>query len=243
MTSRGRRAGRRRPDRLSRRLAQLAVGLVLYALSITALVRSGLGNMPWDVLSEGASLRTGWSFGTITVLVSVLVLLCWVPLRQRPGVGTVANVLVIGVCVDPFLALLGRLPSPLPWWAAGALAVGGIVLNGLATALYIGARMGPGPRDGLMTGLVRRTGRPVGVVRTTIEVVVVAVGWLLGGTVGLATLGYALAIGPLVHALLPRLTVPVAPPDAPDPSADVPAVGGDHGGHTPATTTGASGLR
>ncbi|GAA2722713.1 membrane protein YczE [Cellulomonas aerilata] len=198
----------RRPERAGRRLGQLAVGLVLYAFSIAALVSSGLGNMPWDVLSEGASHRTGWSFGALTVLISVAVLLCWIPLRQRPGFGTVANVLVIGALVDPFLALLARLPEPLPWWVAGLLAVGGIVLNGLATALYIGARMGPGPRDGLMTGLVRRTGRPVGVVRTTIEVLVVTVGWALGGTVGFATLAYALGIGPLVHALLPRFTVP-----------------------------------
>lgn len=193
--------------RVTRRLVQLGVGLVLYAVSIAALVRSGLGNMPWDVLSEGASHRTGWSFGTLTLLVSALVLLCWVPLRQRPGLGTVANVLVIGLLVDPVLALLARLPQPLPLVAAIGLVVGGIALNGLATALYVGAGLGPGPRDGLMTGLVRRTGRPVGVVRTSIEVTVVAAGWLLGGTLGLATLAYALLIGPLVHALLPRLTV------------------------------------
>ncbi len=216
-------------DRLGRRLTQLTVGLVLYALSIAAMVRSELGNMPWDVLTEGASRRTGWSFGTWTLLISALVLLCWVPLRQRPGVGTVANVVVIGVLVDPFLAWLGRLPDPLPLGAAVGLAGGGIVLNGIATALYIGARMGPGPRDGLMTGIVGRTGRPVGVVRTGIEVTVVAVGWVLGGTVGLATLAYAVAIGPLVHALLPRLTVPPAAPGvAPDgaPGSAVPDVTG-----------------
>ncbi|WP_298456927.1 YitT family protein [uncultured Cellulomonas sp.] len=211
--------------RLPRRLAQLAVGLVLYAFSITVLVHSELGNMPWDVLSQGASRRTGWSLGVLTVLISLVVLACWIPLRQRPGFGTVANVLVIGALVDPFLAVLGRLPDPLPLWAAAALAVGGIGLNGLATALYIGARMGPGPRDGLMTGLVRRTGRPVGVVRTGIEVAVVAVGWVLGGTLGFATLAYALGIGPVVHALLPRLTVPVedgAPhPPVPPVSDDV----------------------
>ena len=207
MTRPGRRP--RLPERGGRRLAQLFVGLVLYAASITLLVRSGLGNMPWDVLSQGAARQTGWSFGTLTILISVLVLLCWIPLRQRPGFGTVANVVVIGVLVDPFLAVLDRLPSPLPLWAAVALVVAGIGLNGLATALYIGARMGPGPRDGLMTGIVRRTGRPVGVVRTSIEVAVVGVGWLLGGTLGLATLAYAVGIGPIVHVLLPRLTVPV----------------------------------
>jgi uncharacterized membrane protein YczE len=202
------------PERGVRRLSQLFVGLVLYAASITMLVRSGLGNMPWDVLSQGASRQTGWSLGTLTILISVVVLACWIPLRQRPGFGTVANVLVIGVLVDPFLAVLDRLPSPLPLWAAGLLVVGGILLNGLATALYIGARMGPGPRDGLMTGLVRRTGRPVGVVRTSIEVAVVAVGWLLGGTLGVATLAYAVGIGPIVHVLLPRLTVPSRVPPA-----------------------------
>ena len=200
----------RLPERGGRRLGQLLVGLVLYAASITLLVRSGLGNMPWDVLSQGAARQTGWSFGTLTVLISVLVLLCWIPLRQRPGFGTLANVVVIGALVDPFLAVLDRLPSALPLWAAAGLVVAGIGLNGLATALYIGAQMGPGPRDGLMTGIVRRTGRPVGVVRTSIEVAVVGVGWLLGGTLGLATLAYAVGIGPIVHLLLPRLTIPLS---------------------------------
>jgi len=209
---------------VARRLGQLGVGVGLYAVSIAVLVRSDVGNMPWDVLSEGASLRTGWSFGTLTLLISALVLLCWIPLRQRPGLGTVANVVVIGVLVDPFLAVLDRLPSPLPPAGATGLAVGGIALNGLATALYVGAGMGPGPRDGLMTGLVRRTGRPVGVVRTSIEVAVVAVGAVLGGTLGLATLAYALLIGPLVHALLPRFALPDAGPAAgavPAPAAGV----------------------
>lgn len=196
----------------TRRATQLALGLGLYAASIAALVRSGLGNMPWDVLGQGVSLRMGISLGTATLGLSVLVLLCWIPLRQRPGVGTVANVLVIGLLVDPFLALLGRLPDPLPLPGAIGLAVGGVLLNGVATALYIGARLGPGPRDGLMTGLVARTGRSVRLVRSAIEITVVLTGWALGGTVGLATAAYALAIGPLVHLLLPRLTVPQGPP-------------------------------
>lgn len=170
--------------------------------------------MPWDVLTQGLTRVTGWSFGAVTLVVSVLVLACWVPLRQRPGVGTVANVLVIGALVDPFLTLVGLLPDPLPLAARTALVVAGVLLNGLATALYVGARLGPGPRDGLMTGLVARTGRSVRLVRVTIEVVVVSAGWVLGGTVGLGTLAYALAIGPIVHVLLPRLTVPVeTPPD------------------------------
>lgn len=193
--------------RRTRRYVQLLVGLVLYAASITLLVRAGLGSMPWDVLSQGVSRRTGLSFGTVTVLVSVVVLLVWIPLRQRPGIGTVANVVVIGALVDPFLALLARLPEQLPLAARAGLVVVGIVLNGLATALYVGVRLGPGPRDGLMTGLVARTGRSTRLVRSTIEVIVVTVGWLLGGTVGLGTLAYALAIGPVVHHLLPRFTV------------------------------------
>lgn len=201
-TSAGGHPGQRR---VARRAGQLLVGLVLYAASISLLVHAHLGAMPWDVLSLGVARVTGWSLGATTVVVSVVVLAAWLPLRQRPGVGTVANVLVIGALVDPFLALLAHLPDPLPLRIV--LAVAGVVLNGVATAMYVGARLGPGPRDGLMTGLVARTGRPVGLVRGTIEVTVVAVGWALGGTVGPATLLYALAIGPLVHALLPRLTV------------------------------------
>jgi len=196
-----------RPDaRPVRRAVQLLVGLVLYAASIAMLVDAGLGSMPWDVLTQGIVRRTGLSFGTVTLLVGVVVLACWIPLRQRPGIGTVANVVVISALVDPFLALFGGLPDTMG--VRIALATTGIVLNGLATGLYVGARLGPGPRDGLMTGLVRRTGRSVRLVRTTIEVTVVSVGWMLGGTVGFATLAYALAIGPLVHLFLPRLTVP-----------------------------------
>lgn len=205
----------------ARRGGQLAVGLVLYAASIAALVRSGLGNMPWDVLGQGVAVRLDVSLGTATLGLSVLVLLCWLPLRQRPGVGTVANVLVIGLLVDPFLAALAPLPDPLPLPAAVALAGGGVLLNGVATACYIGARLGPGPRDGLMTGLVRRTGRSVRLVRSAIEVTVVVTGWALGGTVGLATAAYALAIGPLVHVLLPRFTVPEAGGRGGEPAAPV----------------------
>jgi len=195
------------PAPVGRRSVQLFAGLVLYAVSMALLVHSGLGNMPWDVLSQGISRHTGASFGTVTLAISVVVLLCWIPLRQRPGVGTVANVLVIGLLVDPFLAALDHLPDPLPMAARIGLAVAGIVFNALATGLYVGAQLGPGPRDGLMTGLVARTGWPVAPVRTSIEVVVVAAGWALGGTVGFATLAYALLVGPLVHVFLPRLTV------------------------------------
>ena len=198
-----------RPEaRPARRAVQLLIGLVLYAASIAMLVDAGLGSMPWDVLTQGIVRRTGLPFGVVTLLTGLVVLACWIPLRQRPGVGTVANVVVISALVDPFLVLVGELPDAIG--VRVALAGAGIVLNGLATGLYVGARLGPGPRDGLMTGLVRRTGRSVRLVRTTIEVTVVSVGWLLGGTVGFATLAYALAIGPLVHLFLSRLTVPVA---------------------------------
>ncbi|GEK19682.1 membrane protein [Cellulomonas xylanilytica] len=194
-----------------RRAVQLLTGLVLYAASIAMLVDAGLGSMPWDVLTQGIVRRTDLSFGLVTLLTGLVVLACWIPLRQRPGIGTVANVVVISALVDPFLTLLAELPDAIG--VRIALAVTGIVLNGLATGLYVGARLGPGPRDGLMTGLVRRTGRSVRLVRTSIEVTVVSLGWALGGTVGFATLAYALAIGPLVHLFLPRLTVPVVVED------------------------------
>ncbi|HEY0217297.1 MAG TPA: hypothetical protein VGC57_12990 [Cellulomonas sp.] len=194
--------------RATRRTVQLLGGLVLYSVSIAMLVHAALGSMPWDVLSQGVSRRLGWSFGTAVLVTSVLVLLAWWPLRQRPGIGTVANVLVIGLLVDPCLAVLDLLPEELPMAARIALVAGGIAANGVASGLYIGARLGPGPRDGLMTGLVARTGWRVGAVRASIEVTVVAVGWLLGGTVGFGTLAYALCIGPLIGLLLPRLTVP-----------------------------------
>jgi uncharacterized membrane protein YczE len=164
--------------------------------------------MPWDVLHQGLARRLDWSLGTVTVVVGALVLLCWIPLRQRPGLGTVSNVVVLGVAVDATLALV---PPASVLALRIALAAGGILLNAVATALYIGARFGPGPRDGLMTGLVRRTGGSVRLVRTGIEVAVVLTGWLLGGALGVATVVYALAIGPLVHLLLPLATVPPTP--------------------------------
>lgn len=197
------------PRAAVRRGAQLLGGLVLYSVSIAMLVHSGLGNMPWDVLSQGVARQLGWTLGTATVVLSVVVLACWWPLRQRLGIGTVANVVVIGALVDPCLALLDLLPDPLPLAARITLVVVGIGLNAVASGLYIGARLGPGPRDGLMTGIVARTGWPVGAVRGSIEGTVVVAGWLLGGTVGLGTLAYAVAIGPLIHLLLPRLTVPL----------------------------------
>jgi uncharacterized membrane protein YczE len=191
--------------RLPRRLAQLYAGLVLFGVSMALMVEGGLGVMPWDVLHQGLARRTGLSLGTMTIIVGVVVLLAWIPLRERPGLGTVSNVIVVGVSVDAALAVL---PTPHPIWARAAFVVAGIVLNAVSTAMYIGARFGPGPRDGLMTGLVRRTGGSVGLVKTSIEVGVVACGWLLGGTVGPATVAFALTVGPLVHVFLSRFTVP-----------------------------------
>jgi uncharacterized membrane protein YczE len=188
----------------ARRLAQLVGGLALYGTSMAMQIRAGLGLNPWDVLHEGLSLRTPLSFGLITAITGAAVLLLWIPLRQRPGIGTVANVVVIAVAVDAVLAVL---PAATGWPARVALLVGGVVLNGVATAAYVGARLGPGPRDGLMTGLAARTGRSIRLVRTGLEVVVLATGWLLGGTVGAGTVLYALAIGPLTQLFLPWLAV------------------------------------
>jgi len=199
--------------RLPRRLVQLYAGLALYGVSMALIVSSTLGNMPWDVLHQGLADRLGWSIGTAAIVVGALVLLAWIPLRQRPGLGTVSNVVVLGLALDATLAVVDAPTSLVP---RIALLVGGILLNAVATAAYIGVQFGPGPRDGLMTGLVRRTGGSVRLVRTSLEVAVVAVGWLLGGTLGVGTVLYAVAIGPLVQVLLPRLTVtPAARPTRP----------------------------
>jgi len=182
-----------------RRTVQLVAGLVGFALSMAMLIHAGLGTMPWDVLSQGVVRSTGLSFGVVTAIVSVIVLLAWIPLRQRPGIGTVANVVIISLAIDPWLAAFAAvLPDPALGLRIG-LALGGIVLNGVATAAYIGVRLGPGPRDGLMTGLVSRTGWSVRLVRTFIEVVVVALGWALGGTFGWMTIVFALGVGPVIQ--------------------------------------------
>jgi uncharacterized membrane protein YczE len=193
---------------LPHRVMRLGAGLLLFAVSMALLVRAGLGAMPWDVLHQGLSRQTGLSFGTVTFAVGLLVLAAWWPLRERPGIGTVANIVVVSAGIDAALAVLppaGSLPVAVAMLAAGT------TLNAVATALYVGARLGPGPRDGLMTGLVRRTGASVRLVRGSIEVTVVALGWALGGTLGVGTAVFALSIGPLVHLLLPRLSAPVLP--------------------------------
>jgi len=196
---------------MSRRLVQLYVSLVLYGVSMALMIRSELGNMPWDVLHEGLAEQLGLPFGVVILLVSGLVMLAWWPLHERPGLGTISNVAVISAVIDPALAIV---PDSRGVAARVALAVAGVVLNGAATAAYIGVHLGPGPRDGLMTGLVRATGASVRLVRTAIEVAGVGTGFLLGGTLGTITVLYALAIGPLTQFFLPLLSVRVANEDA-----------------------------
>ncbi|MEU5782216.1 YczE/YyaS/YitT family protein [Micromonospora lupini] len=211
-------------ERPVRRLTQLYAGLVVYGVSMALMIRSDLGLDPWDVFHQGLSERTGLSFGTVTIGVGALVLLLWIPLRQRPGLGTVSNVVVIGLVVDATLALL---PTGGPLGVRIVLLITGIVANGAATALYLGAQLGPGPRDGLMTGFVaRRPGLSIRLVRTVIEVTVLALGWLLGGTVGVGTVAYALAIGPLAQFFIPLVAVPTPATAAGDPPGAAPAPAG-----------------
>ena len=197
----------------ARRISQLLAGLFLYGMGISLMVRAGIGVAPWDVLTQGISHRTGIPFGLVTNIVGLLVLLLWIPLRERPGVGTVANVLLIGPSAQLGLALIPQQTAPV---LQGLVFAGGLALVAVATGLYIGARLGPGPRDGLMTGLHRRTGWRIWMVRTGIEVIVVIAGWLLGGQVGIGTLAFALLIGPMVGVTLPLFRVPErATPGAP----------------------------
>ncbi len=193
-----------RAGRLPRRVGQLLVGLVLYGVSMAMMLRSTLGLDPWDVFHSGLTQRLPLSFGEVVIVVGAVVLVAWIPLRQWPGLGTLANVVVIGLATDATLRVLAA-PHAMP--ARIALLLGGIVLNAIAGGLYIGSQLGPGPRDGLMTGIARRSGLSIRVVRTAIELTVLAVGWSLGGVVGLGTVLYALMIGPLVQFFLPRLTV------------------------------------
>ncbi len=179
--------------------AALLVGLCGYGFSMAVMVRAGLGLDPWDVFHQGLARHTGMTIGTASAVVGVAVLLAWIPLRNRPGIGTIANVIVIAITVDGALWLL---PTPTSLPVRIAMMVSAVVLNAVSTVLYLGAARGPGPRDGLMTGLVVRTGLSVRLVRTSIEATVLAVGWLLGGTVGVGTVLYAFGIGPLVQLIL-----------------------------------------
>lgn len=190
--------------RFGRRLAQLLPGLMCFGIGVALMVRADLGLSPWQVFHQGVADKAGVAIGTVTILTGIVVLLAWIPLRERFGLGTILNVAIIGNIMN---LALRALPDDLGALPIRLLAMlGGIVLIGLGSGLYIGAGMGPGPRDGLMTGLARR-GLNIGGVRTGLEVSVLAIGWILGGTIGLGTLAFALAIGPLIATFLPRLTV------------------------------------
>jgi uncharacterized membrane protein YczE len=193
-----------RAGRLTRRLVQLYAGLLLYGFSIALMVRSHLGLAPWDVLHSGLTRHLPIDIGEALVVVSFVVMLAWIPLREMPGLGTISNAVVIGLATNAFLAVMG---TPDAIGVRLVLLVAGIVLQGVATAAYIGAQFGRGPRDGLMTGLSRHTGRSLRLVRTLMELTVVAIGLVLGGVAGAGTIAYALAIGPLSQALLPPLLV------------------------------------
>ncbi len=203
---------------MTRRVAQLFVGLAFYGFGISLMVRAELGIPPWDVLTQGLQLKTGLAFGLLTVLTSIVVLFLWIPIRQKMGIGTIANALLVGVFVE-----VGFIMFPTPTdllWSIVSFALG-LVMVGFATGLYIGARFGPGPRDGLMTGLHRVTGWPIWVVRTGIEVTVLIIGWILGGNVGFGTLAFALLIGPIAGYFMPILLVPAAVTrESPDPAPE-----------------------
>ncbi|WP_210592012.1 YitT family protein [Streptomyces sp. GESEQ-35] len=193
---------------LTRRLIQLYAGLALYGASSALLVEAGLGLEPWNVLHQGLAELTGLTIGVVSIVAGAAVLLLWIPLRQRPGIGTVSNVFVVGLAMDGTLALL---PDAHSLAVRVPLLLAGILLNGAATGLYIAARFGPGPRDGLMTGLHRRTGRSIRLMRTAVEVAVVVTGFALGGTIGVGTLLYAVSIGPMAQLFLRVFAVPSAP--------------------------------
>lgn len=190
---------------LAVRLPQLIGGLFLYGIGLALMVRAGIGVAPWDVLSQGVALQTGLPFGLVTNLVGAAVLLLWIPIRQKPGLGTVLNVLMIGTSAEVGLWLIPVLEELVP---RVLIFAAGLLVTAIATGLYIGARFGPGPRDGLMTGIHHRWGVRIWIVRTAIEVTVLTIGWLLGGNVGVGTLAFALLIGPLVQVTLPLLRVP-----------------------------------
>ena len=190
------------PPRL-RRLTQLYAGLTLYGFSDALMLLAGLGVDPWDVLHQGLSRRFGLGVGTWAIIVGAVVLALWIPLRQRPGFGTISNVVVVGAVIDLGMATIPA-PHGLPLQTTFLLS--GVFLNGVATGAYIGAGLGPGPRDGLMMGLAAR-GHSIRVVRTSLELSVLAGGWALGGTVGIGTVVYALAIGPLAHIFIPLLHI------------------------------------
>ncbi|HLF59922.1 MAG TPA: hypothetical protein VI980_01925 [Acidimicrobiia bacterium] len=197
------RSPRDKRNTVTRRLVQLGIGLVLFGVGIGLMLDSGLGVPPWDVLHQGLAVRFGLTVGIWSIIVSAVVLLLWIPLQERIGIGTVANVIIIGLMIDAAAAVI---PEPGTTLIAWGMLLGGVLLIGLASGLYIGANFGPGPRDGLMTGIAKR-GHSIRLTRTLIEVTVLALGWALGGTFGWGTVIFAVLIGPLVHFFLPRLTI------------------------------------
>ena len=201
-------AGRRLP----RRIVQLVVGLFLYGIGIAFIIRGGLGAAPWDVLSQGITLHVPVSFGVVTIAVSVVVLLIWIPIRQKPGVGTLLNAVAVGPSAD-----VGFLVIPVTdqLWLQALFFLIGLTVLAAATGLYIGAHFGPGPRDGLMTGLHHRLGWPIWLVRTLLEVTVVAIGWLLGGVAGIGTIAFALLVGPMCEFFMRVFTVRLSGGEAP----------------------------
>ena len=190
-----------------RRTFQLLIGLFFYGFAIGMMIQANLGVSPWDVLGQGAARQSGIAFGLVTNMIGLVVLLLWIPIRQKPGIGTVLNVLLIGPSAEVALALV---PVPGQLWGQVLLFTGGLVLLAAATGIYIGARLGPGPRDGLMTGIHHRFGWPIWAVRGGIELAVLAVGWALGGTVGVGTVAFALLVGPMVNRTLPFFDLPGA---------------------------------
>jgi uncharacterized membrane protein YczE len=197
-----------RAGRLPIRLVQLFVGLVMYGVSLALMVRGDLGLAPWDVLHSGFIQHVPITLGQAVILFSFVVLVLWIPLREKPGIGTIANALLVGLSADATLALLERPDAMVP---RAALMLGGVLLCGLATAVYVGAQLGRGPRDGLMTGLTRRTGLSLRLVRTGLEVAIVLIGLAMGGVLGVGTLVYAFGIGPIAQALMPYFLVDLGP--------------------------------
>lgn len=194
---------------LRRRLVQLIVGLVLFGVGIAMMLQSGLGLTPWDVLHQGLAEQFGLTVGIWSILISVLVLLLWLPLRERYGLGTLLNALIIGVVIDLAAAVI---PEPSSVWLDVILVTGGILMIGLASGMYIGANLGPGPRDGLMTAVARR-GLSIRATRWGLEIVVLVIGILMGGTFGVGTVAYAVLIGPIVQFFLPRWSIDTGRPE------------------------------
>lgn len=199
---------------MTRRVLQLLIGLVLYGTGCALTVEAGLGVDPWTVFAQGVSIHTGIGIGWMTSIIGFLVLLLWIPLRQKPGIGTIANIVLVGTSMQFALGIIPPMSGPFAQFAA---LLGGIVIVAVASGLYIGAHFGPGPRDGLMTGMHSRLGWPIFACRALVELSVLFVGWLLGGTVGIGTVLFAVLIGPLVHIALPLLDTrrPVRPVHTP----------------------------